>query len=185
MTKLDTQNQATETPAAVVGVELLKNGMATAVTVDPAGLSDDIRDKLVAFALNEKASNALAGAKKAEWDGETRTAKVQAMIDELIAGNWSVRATGGAGLSDEESEILKVAYTQARQTVASLCAKPDDGFPRAKDAFLDGSYTVTEGGHTTTGQAVFDKLVAHPAIIAQAKANVALKAKQASVAIEL
>lgn len=173
----------TATESAATTVTLQKNGMATAVVVDIAKLPAAIINHLVAFGLQEKASNTLASAKKMELTGEQRAERVQAMIDSLMAGEWSARVASAAGMSPLEAETARLVYEQSKAIVAAQCTKPDDGFPRSKTAWLEGTYTVTESGDELTGGDVLAKVQGNEAIMAkinaQATANVKAKADAA------
>lgn len=175
-----TKETATDPTNTIV---LNKNGMATPIEFNIDTLSDEIKMKLVEFGLQEKTSNALASAKKSEWSGEERTKRVQTMIDALLKGEWSTRVAGASGLSPLDAEIARLAYEQAKAIVGSQCTKPEDGFPRAKTAWLDGTYVVTESGETTTGNAVLDLVTSNKDLMARitslATENVAKKEAEA------
>lgn len=177
-----TPDATNQTPAKNV-VNLQKNGMASAVSVDIAKLPQDIVNKLVAFGLQEKASNALAGAKKNEWDAQERTKRVQDLVDSLVKGEWSTRVAGASGLSPIDAEIARLVYEQAKVIVGAQCDKPEDGFPRAKTAWLEAEFTVTESGKTLKGQAVVDMVMGNAGIMekinATAKETIAKKEAEA------
>jgi hypothetical protein len=75
------------------------------VALDITGLSPDMIAELIAHGLTQKVGDAAAGK-----SGDDAQAAMLKVWDALQAGNWGVRrATGGPGLTDEQTAIVAVA----------------------------------------------------------------------------
>lgn len=110
------------------------------VEIDPAKISDEIRDQLVMHGLTQKIRDSFAGAK---GDVNFAVAQAEGVVEALLAGEWNRRGGGAFGgnlLAEAVARLKGIEIGEARQRLAELTDDQREALKKAssvKKAILE------------------------------------------------
>lgn len=103
-----------------------------AVDIDPAKLSQEMKDQLVMHGLTQKIRDSFAGAK---GDANFAQAQAEGVVEALLAGEWNRRgggAFGGNMLAEAVARLKDIEVGEARQRLMELTEEQRDALRKAK-----------------------------------------------------
>lgn len=101
------------------------------VAIDPAKISDDIREQLVMHGLTQKIRDSFAGAK---GDANYAQAQAEGVVEALLAGEWNRRGGGAFGgnlLAEAVARIKGIEVGEAREKLGALTDDQRDALKKS------------------------------------------------------